>query len=82
MQTLPTHWVRRRVRGDFPHQADQVIESLGGLTHGVFPDEPRDSVAVERIQVAALVVAQWDLRQLEGAVALGRTDWRDLLVSA
>jgi hypothetical protein len=74
--------VRHRVRRDFPHQADRVIESLAGLTEGVLPGEPRDSVAIERIQVAALVVARGDLRRLKGAVALGRTDWRDLLVSA
>jgi hypothetical protein len=74
--------VQRRVRVDFPHQADRVIGSLTGLTHGVFPGEARDSIAVERVQVAALVVAQGNLRRLDEAVALGRTDWRDLLVAA
>ena len=74
--------VRRRVRGDFPHQVDQVIGSLAELTYGVFPGEARDSVAVERIQVAALILARRDLRRLADALVLGRTDWRDLLVAA
>ncbi|MFI0479499.1 hypothetical protein [Actinomadura sp. 9N215] len=74
--------VRRRVRKDFPHQAEQVIEALAGLTEGVFSGEPRDSIAVERIQVAALVRAHGRLRKLDEAVALGRRDWRDLLVGA
>lgn len=74
--------VRRRVQVDFPHHADQVIASLAGLTHDVFPGEARDSLPIERIQVAALVLAQRDLRKLDEAVALGRRDWRDLLVGA
>lgn len=32
--------------------------------------------------MAALIVAGKDLRRLDEAVALGRTDWRDLLVAA
>jgi hypothetical protein len=74
--------VQLRVRVDFPHQVDRVIGSLAGLTHDIFPREARDSVAVERIQVAALIVADGDLRRLNEAVVLGRTDWRDLLVAA
>ena len=74
--------MRRRVRADFPHHADEVIASLAGLTYRVFPDEARDSIYIERIQVAALIVAQQDLRRLDDAVRLGLTDWRDLLVGA
>jgi hypothetical protein len=74
--------VRRRVRVDFPYQEDRVIGLLADLTRDVFPGEARDSVAIERIQVAALVVAQRDPRRLEEALALGRADWRDLLVAA
>lgn len=74
--------VRRRAEADFPHHADRVTEALAGLTAGVFADLARDSIHVERIQVAALVLARGDLRELDEAVALGRTDWRDLLVAA
>lgn len=74
--------VRRRVRRDFPHQDEQVIEALAGLTVREFPKEPRDSIALERIQVAALVLARGDLPKLDEAVVLGHKDWRDLLVAA
>jgi hypothetical protein len=74
--------VQHRVRVDFPHHPNLVIAALCELTHGVFPGEARESVAVERIQVAALLLAQGDLRRLDDAMVLGHTDWRDLLVSA
>lgn len=59
-----------------------MIESLAELTADVFPSEDRVSVAVERVQVAALVLAGGDHRRLDEALALGRADWRDLLVAA
>lgn len=74
--------VRHRVQVDFPHHAERVIGSLARLTHDVLPGQARDSPAIERIQVAALVSARGELRALHAAVALGRTDWRDLLVAA
>ncbi|MER7541512.1 hypothetical protein [Actinomadura sp.] len=74
--------VRRRVRADFPHHVPQVTEALAGLTSDVFRGEPRDSIHVERIQVAALVLARGHLGELDEAISLGRTDWRDLLVAA
>jgi hypothetical protein len=58
-----------------------VTAALAELTREVFPGEARDSVAIERIQLAALLLAQGDLRKLDDAVALGRRDWRDLLVA-
>lgn len=74
--------VGRRVRADFPHHVPQVTEALARLTSDVFPKEARDSVYIERIQVAALVLSQGHLGRLDEAVSLGRTDWRDLLVAA
>ncbi|MFI0404816.1 hypothetical protein [Actinomadura sp. 3N508] len=73
--------VRRRARNDFPQQADQVIESLGELTTSLFPrDAPGNGH--ERIHVAALILAQGDVGKFERALALARSDWRDLLVFA
>jgi hypothetical protein len=74
--------VRRRVGVDFPDQVDQVVGALARLTDEVLPREDCFSAAVERIQVAVLIVAQRHLGKLDEAVALGRMDWRDLLVAA
>ncbi|WP_433335531.1 hypothetical protein [Spirillospora sp. CA-294931] len=74
--------MRRRVETDFPAHTDLVCAALAGLTADVFPDEPRDSPPVERIQLAALRAASADLTRLNSAITLGRTDWRDLLVGA
>lgn len=74
--------VQARVKVDFPDHIDQVTESLSRLAGGTFPGEAPDSAATERVQVAALLLAQGHLRRLDGAVALGLTDWRDLLVAA
>lgn len=74
--------LERRVQADFPHHANLVTAALVELTSDIFPSETRDSPAIERIQLAALLVAQGDLGRLDGALALGEQDWRDLLVAA
>jgi hypothetical protein len=74
--------VQARVKVDFPDHTDQVVESLSRLAGGTFPGEAPESANTERIQLAALLLAQGHLRRLDGAVALGLTDWRDLLVAA
>jgi hypothetical protein len=74
--------VRRRVRVEFPQHPNLVVAALTELTYDVFPSEARDSVYVERIQLAALLLARGDLRRLDDALVLGHTDWRDLLVNA
>ncbi|CND58981.1 Uncharacterised protein [Mycobacterium tuberculosis] len=74
--------VRRRIRADFPHHVPRVAEALAELTSGVFEGEARDSIHIERIQVAALIMARGHLGELDEAVALGHRDWRDLLVAA
>lgn len=74
--------VRRRVSSDFPHHAGLVAEALANFARDMLPSEAADSAPVERLQVAAVLHARGDLRQLQDAIALGRTDWRDLLVGA
>lgn len=74
--------LRQRIQGEFPHHPNLVTAALAELTREVFPGEARDSVAIERIQLAALLLAQGDLSKLDDALALGRRDWRDLLVAA
>ena len=44
--------------------------------------EREDAVSLERFRFAALRVAAGDLERLAQAIALARTDWRDLLVEA
>jgi hypothetical protein len=72
----------RRIRADFPHCPHVVAAALAELTREVFPSEARDSLPIERIQLAALIMAHGDLRRLDDAIVLGRADWRDLLVAA
>ena len=74
--------IRRRVHADFPEEAEQVVQELAELTEDVLPDLPRDAAAIERIQLAALLVARRQRPSLDEALTLGRTDWRDLLVAA
>jgi hypothetical protein len=74
--------LQRRVRADFPHYPNVVAAALAELTREVFPSETRDSLPIERIQLAALLSARGDLRRLDDALVLGRADWRDLLVVA
>ena len=72
--------LERRVWADFPHHANLVTAALIELTSDIFPSETRDSPAIERIQVAALLAAGGDLGRLDDALVLGKRDWRDLLV--
>jgi len=74
--------LERRIRTDFPHHPNVVIAALTELTSEVFTGEPRDALGIERIQLAALILAKGNLRRLDDALVLGKTDWRDLLVSA
>ncbi|GAB2801075.1 hypothetical protein GCM10027176_01440 [Actinoallomurus bryophytorum] len=74
--------LERRVQAEFPRHAHLVTAALIELTSDIFPSETRDSPAIERIQVAALLLGRGDLERLDGALDLGRRDWRDLLVAA
>ncbi|MFE6485998.1 hypothetical protein ACFVGN_24130 [Streptomyces sp. NPDC057757] len=74
--------VRRRVRLDYPDRAEPVIGHLARLTHEIFADGTPRTLDVERIHAAVLIVARGDRRGFDRALALGRTDWRDLLVGA
>jgi hypothetical protein len=74
--------VRRRVQVDFPDRADPVVGHLARLTHEIFAGETPKPLDIERIHVAVLISAGRDRHSFDRALALGRTDWRDLLVSA
>jgi hypothetical protein len=74
--------LERRVQAEFPRHANLVTAALIELTSDIFPSETSDSPTIERIQAAALLVAQGDLGRLGGALVLGEQDWRDLLVAA
>ncbi len=44
--------------------------------------EKLDQYSLERVRFAALKISDGDLEKLRRAVALAKTDWRDLLVAA
>jgi hypothetical protein len=44
--------------------------------------ESSSAAGMERIRFAALKISRGDYSQLDGAVNLANTDWRDLLVAA
>src|SRR5580704_7032158 len=44
--------------------------------------EKSDEFQLERVRFAALKVSKGDLRELQKAVKLAHTDWRDLLMAA
>jgi hypothetical protein len=58
-----------------------VTAALAWLISGDSCEEDGDSVGIERIQLAALLIAQGNLPKLDDAIRLGRSDWRDLLVA-
>ncbi|MFI6333967.1 hypothetical protein [Streptomyces sp. NPDC050535] len=74
--------VRRRVRADYPGRAEAVIGHLARLTHEIFAGEAPETLTTERFHAAVLIIARTDRRGFDRALALGRTDWRDLLVGA
>jgi hypothetical protein len=71
--------LERRIRADFPHHSSLVTAALAWLTSG--SEEDLASFGMERIQLAALLIAQGNLRKLDDAIRLGRGDWRDVLVA-
>jgi hypothetical protein len=71
--------LKQRIRGDFGPGAEAVISLLTRLPGKLGVDDPTLS---ERIQAAAVVVADGDVGRLHDALTLGLDDWRNLLVAA
>src|SRR5205823_1404882 len=69
--------LRRRVRQDFGLRAGRVLYTLG---HVEFPMDHGE--VTERLQAATVLLANGDLDRFDREIALGKTDWRDLLVAA
>lgn len=74
--------VRREVRARFSPEAASVVERLLAETDLVGLDVPSRDRERDRVQLAALKMADGDLAALREALALGALDWRDLLMSA
>ncbi len=72
--------VRRLFRPeDYSHVAALLEEECGNNLPFL---EKLDEYGLERVRYAALKVSDGDLEKLRRAVALAKTDWRDLLVAA
>jgi len=66
-----------------PDQRDRVRRLLSEQCGNNLPLlESLDEVKLERVRFAALKLSQGKLDGLERAVALAKTDWRDLLMAA
>ena len=65
---------------DFPaSRVDDVLSVLSTIPESL---PLADKQSAERLQAAALLLANGDLEQLHKALHLARQDWRDLLVAA
>ncbi|CAN7459991.1 hypothetical protein [Knoellia sp. LjRoot47] len=69
--------LRRRLEADFGTAARDMADELEVLPESI--DSGQDP---ERIQAAVLLGARGSVRGFAEMVALARTDWRDVLVSA
>jgi hypothetical protein len=74
--------LQRRIQASFPRQVEPVTATLARLQHDLFANDPADPAGDERILAAVVLLANGDLQGIDSAVALARTDWRDLLVAA
>ncbi len=74
--------LERRIRRDFPEpgSAHSVLDLLDDMPRTAGHDE--DVFRSERIRAAVILLAGGDIGRLRDAIALGATDWRDLLVAA
>jgi hypothetical protein len=84
MDTELSPLTKRHVATLFPselqHQASQLLVQQCGTNLPFL--EKLDAVALERYRFAALKVSDGQIDKLIQAVALAKTDWRDLLVAA
>jgi hypothetical protein len=74
--------LERRIQRDFPApgSANGVLRLLAELPSRAGYDH--EALASERIQAAAVLLADGNLRRLRQALELAAQDWRDLLVAA
>jgi hypothetical protein len=74
--------LERRIQRDFPEpgSANGVLRLLAELPGRA--GYGHEMLASERVQAAAVLLADGDLRRLRQALELAAQDWRDLLVAA
>jgi hypothetical protein len=66
-----------------PEFREEVAELLSHQCGNNLPFcEKSDEFQLERIRFAALKLSRGDVRELQEAVKLAQTDWRDLLMAA
>lgn len=66
-----------------PQFREEVAELLSHQCGNNLPFcEKSDEFQLERVRFAALKLRRGDLRELQKAVELAQTDWRDLLMAA
>lgn len=84
---MSTTRLQRRVEAEFPApgSAASVLALLEGFVKQCEEDATDDGPWgpwKERVQTAVVVFARGDVEELKEAIAMGLTDWRDLLVAA
>jgi hypothetical protein len=72
--------LRKIFPAELHEEAAQILENEGGNNLPFL--EKMDKYGLERFRFAALKLSNGKLDQLRSAVELGKSDWRDLLVSA
>jgi RimJ/RimL family protein N-acetyltransferase len=73
----PTERLVRRVRRDFPDEADDIVERLTNLALPLAEEQSR-----ERILAAVVLAAHGDRMTLDWGMRMATRDWRDVLVGA
>jgi RimJ/RimL family protein N-acetyltransferase len=71
----PTERLIRRVREDFPDEADDIVERLTNLALPLAEKQSR-----ERILAAVVLAAHGDRMSLDWGMRMATRDWRDVLV--
>jgi RimJ/RimL family protein N-acetyltransferase len=73
----PTPRLERRIREEFPEDADDIVRRMTELALPMAENQSR-----ERILAAALIASHGDLEALGWALRMASRDWRDVLVGA
>jgi predicted metal-dependent phosphoesterase TrpH len=71
----PTARLVRRVRRDFPEEADDIVERMTKLALPMAENQSR-----ERILAATVLAAHGDRSTLDWGMRMATRDWRDVLV--
>jgi RimJ/RimL family protein N-acetyltransferase len=71
----PTERLVRRIRRDFPDEADDIVERMAKLALPMAENQSR-----ERILAATVLAARGDRSTLDWGMRMATRDWRDVLV--